>query len=365
MKPLKFCTIASVSLLLMSLAVCGAARAQATEEAAIVIGVTGGVYEDVQRSVFFEPFTKATGIKVLTAPNPSIAKVKAMVDAQNTDIDLAELTGSDLQILARRGLLEQLDYSAIPKGTMESISPPQAINKYGLGMFVWATGIAYNTNKYSKDNHPHTWAEFWDVKKFPGPRTLPTPGWLITAFEMALMADGVPQDKLYPLDIDRAFKSLDKIRPSVVKWYGGAAEAAQLVVDGHADLAGTSIGRMLATKERGGPIDVEYNQGMAKINYWGILKGAKHPKNAMKFIAFYEEPQRLGQYANSYPALGPINTKAFPYIDKARLPTLATSPENWPRLAWVDESWWAAEDSTGKTNFEKVYERWNVWILGK
>ena len=365
MKSLRALIVATFAVLTAGVLGGGVAWSQATEEPVLVIGVTGGVYEDVQRAVFFEPFTKATGIKIVTAPNPSIAKVKAMVDAKNTDIDLAELTATDLLILSRRGLLEELDYNVIPKSTMESISPKQAIHKNGLGMFVWATGIAYNTKKYSQANHPKTWAELWDVKKFPGARTLPTPSWLISAFEMALMADGVPQDKLYPLDIDRAFKSLEKIRPNVVKWYGGAAEAAQLIVDGHADLAGTSIGRMLATKERGGAIDVEYNQGLAKINYWSIPKGAKHPKNAMKFIAFFHEPERLGQYANSYPSLGPINTKAFPYVQAHRLPTLATSPENWPKLAWVNEEWWSTEDSSGKTNFEKVFERWNVWILGK
>lgn len=365
MKRLKALIVAMLAVLTTGVLGGGAAWSQATEEPVLVIGVTGGVYEDVQRAVFFEPFTKATGIKIVTAPNPSIGKVKAMVDAKNTDIDLAELTQTDLLILSRRGLLEELDYNAIPKSTMESISPKQAVHKNGLGMFVWGTGIVYNTKKYSQENHPRTWAEFWDVKKFPGARTLPTPSWLITSFEMALMADGVPQDKLYPLDIDRAFKSLEKIRPNVVKWYGGGAEAAQLIVDGHADLAGSSIGRMLATKERGGPIDVEYNQGLAKINYWAIPKGAKHPKNAMKFIAFFQEPERLGQYANSYPALGPINTKAFPYVQASRLPTLATSPENWPKLAWVNEEWWSTEDGSGKTNFEKVFERWNVWILSK
>ena len=342
----------------------GGAPAHAQEQV-LVIGVTGGVYEDVQRAVFFEPFTKATGIKIVTAPNPMAAKVKAMVEAKNTDIDLAELPQTDLLMLSRRGLLEDIDYSAIPKNIMETISPQQAIHKNGLGMFVWATGIAYNTKKYSQENHPKTWAEVWDVNKFPGARTLPTPSWLISAFEMALMADGVPQDKLYPLDIDRAFKSLEKIRPNVVKWYGGAAEAAQLIVDGHADLAGTSIGRMLATKERGGSIDVEYNQGLAKINYWAIPKGAKNFKNAMKFIAFYHEPERLGQYANSYPALGPINKQAFPHVQASRLPTLATSPENWSKLAWVNEEWWATEDASGKTNFERVFARWNVWVLGK
>ena len=35
----------------------------------------------------------------------------------------------------------------------------------------------------------------------------------------ALVADGVPKDKLYPLDLDRAFKKLDEIKPHIKVWW--------------------------------------------------------------------------------------------------------------------------------------------------
>src|SRR5438309_6091061 len=47
---------------------------------------------------------------------------------------------------------------------------------------------------------PTTWAEFWDAKKFPGPRTLRAGVYGTGAYEEALLADGVPMDKLYPMD---------------------------------------------------------------------------------------------------------------------------------------------------------------------
>ena len=39
--------------------------------------------------------------------------------------------------------------------------------------------IVYNTRKFTKDNHPGTWADVWDVKKFPGPRVLPAGNYLV------------------------------------------------------------------------------------------------------------------------------------------------------------------------------------------
>ena len=58
-----------------------------------------------------------------------------------------------------------------------------------------------------------TGADFWNVKDFPGKRSLPNfPAYMLPA---ALMADGVTADKLYPIDLDRAFKRLDKIKKDI------------------------------------------------------------------------------------------------------------------------------------------------------
>lgn len=333
----------------------------AAEEPVLVVGVHGGIYEDVQRKVFFEPFTRDTGIKIVGVPFPNIAKVKAMVDTNTVDIDLVELDGKDLNILARRGLLEKIDYTLIPPDTLEGLAKI-AVHPYGIGMFVWPTGIAYNTKKYTAQNHPRTWADFWDAKKFPGARTLPAASYLVGPLEMALLADGVEPGKLYPLDIERAFKSLDRVRPHVSKFYKGSAESAQILADGHADLGANTFGRLIAMKAQGAPVDVEYNQSLAKIDYWMVPKGAKHRQNAMRFIAFYHDPKRLGDYANAYPVFGPINRKSTPHIEPKVLENLATSPKHAAGLIYINEEWWSAEDADGKSNFEKVLDRWNQWI---
>jgi putative spermidine/putrescine transport system substrate-binding protein len=348
--------------LLLALAVWPVVRSgHAADEPLLVVGGYGGVYEDVQRAVFFEPFTKETGIKILVTPTPSLAKIKTMVETGTVEVDLVEGDGKDVRILSGRNLLEKIDYGLIPKATIEGL-PKNAVHPYGIGMFLWGVGITYNTGKYNEDNHPRSWAELWDAKKFPGARILPAASWLVGPIEMALLADGVPADKLYPLDVDRAFRSLERIRPSVVKFWKGSAEAAQILSDGHADLAGAPVARTLSMKARGAPVGIEYNQVLAKLDYWMVPKGTKHIQNAMKFIAYYHDVKRLGGYANAYPVQSPINQKSFPFVDAKVLPDLLTSPKHASKLVHVNEDWWAEADAQGKTNFERVLDRWNQWI---
>jgi putative spermidine/putrescine transport system substrate-binding protein len=51
------------------------------------------------------------------------------------------------------------------------------------------------------------------VRRFPGPRSLRNHP--VDNLEFALLADGAAMDKLYPIDMDRAFRKLDEIRQHV------------------------------------------------------------------------------------------------------------------------------------------------------
>ncbi len=91
-------------------------------------------------------------------------------------------------------------------------------------MDVVATCVAWNTKNVKPAQVPHTWAELWDLKRFSGQRGMWKQPYQV--MEIALMADGVPLDKLYPLDVDRALKSLDRIKPEIFWWTSGARSGA-------------------------------------------------------------------------------------------------------------------------------------------
>ena len=116
---------------------------------------------------------------------------------------------------SREGLAEPIDWTIVKEDDL----PPSAVvaDGFGIAQNILGTALCYRSGKY-RDGGPSTWADFWDVKKFPGSRSLClsySPRTLI----FALLADGVPRDQLYPLDIDRAFKKLDQIKPHVKVWW--------------------------------------------------------------------------------------------------------------------------------------------------
>lgn len=90
-----------------------------------------------------------------------------------------------------------------------------------MGGIVWSVALTYDGNKLTGDNVPKSWADFWDVEKFPGKRGLRKGAKY--ALEVALLADGVAPDELYdvlgtPEGVDRAFAKLDELRPNLIWW---------------------------------------------------------------------------------------------------------------------------------------------------
>ena len=80
-------------------------------------------------------------------------------------------------------------------------------------------------------------AEFWDTARFKGKRSLyanPTDG---SVLEAALLADGVALDKLYPLDIDRALRSLERLGRQNIIWHTTNQEPVQQLTSGAVSLA--------------------------------------------------------------------------------------------------------------------------------
>src|SRR3546814_20081773 len=79
---------------------------------------------------------------------------------------------------------------------------------------LWSYVIGYDGDRI-KGPGPQSWADFWDMKRFPGKRGMRrTPNY---SLEFALMADGVPADRVYPMlrtpaGVDRAIRKLDEIR---------------------------------------------------------------------------------------------------------------------------------------------------------
>ncbi|PSC05544.1 ABC transporter substrate-binding protein [Alsobacter soli] len=315
----------------------------------ITVADPGGPFGPAFRKAFYDPFEKATGNKVVNVAREAepTAQFKAMVETKSYIWDVCTLTLSARDILAKQGLLEPIGFgrNEAPK------LMPEAISENWMGTDVYSTVFAYRTDRVKTPLN--SWADFFDVEKFPGRRSMRKNP--IDSLEQALLADGVPLDKLYPLDVERAFKKLNAIKPHIAVWWTGGAQTTQLLQSGEVDIITGWNARFQAAIDGGTPAKIVWNQGLYSIEGWSIPKGCPRADVARAFIKFCSDPERQAAITEGL-AYGPTNLDAYKTIPAKRAEDLPTSPNNLKKMAIADENWWSA-------NRAAVTERFNSWIL--
>lgn len=318
----------------------------------ITVSDPGGPYTEAYRKAFYDPFEQATGIKVISVARESqpVAQFSAMVKTRNYVWDVTTMTiSADIPYLEAQGYLEPLGLSSAEFPDLL----PEAITANFLGVDVYSTILAYRTDTFPDTKGPQSWADFWNVEKFPGRRCLRRSP--LDTLEQALLADGVALDALYPLDVERAFKSLDRIRPHIDLWWTSGAQAMQAIQSGEVDMISTWNGRAQAAIDNGAPVRVVWNQGLYSIEGWAVPKGTPHAEMARQFVRFCADPKRQAAFTDTL-AYGPTNRKAFDEIPAERAALLPTSPRNLENMRLPSPAWWAE-------NRTAVTERFNAWIL--
>ena len=304
----------------------------------------GGSYQDAQRKAMFEPTAKALGIDIKEDTLSGLAEVRLQVRSGSVSWDVVDLGATDCAIGAAEGLFEPLDYKVIKA---DGIAKPM-VNDDWIGIIYYSTVLAWNKKL---DKQPKTWADFWNVKDFPGSRSLRNNPQVI--MELALLADGVPLDKLYPLDEDRAFKKLEEIKPHITTWWGSGAQSAQLIKDGEVDMLPIWNGRLSSAMKDGANADYTYDQGLLNADCLAIPKGSKNVELAQKAIALFVSPEQQAEIPK-YINYGPVNAKAFDLdiLTAEQKALLNSSPENLKKQVVVDAQWWGE-------NGAELQERWD------
>ncbi|MGL3104564.1 extracellular solute-binding protein [Bradyrhizobium sp. BR 1432] len=251
--------------------------------------------------------------------------------------------------------MDQSVFTGFPKG---------AVQATGVGTVLYAKVIAFNTKKYTREIGPRSWADVWDVAKFPGPRIIDAGNYVIPPIEYVLLAYGVAPENLYPLDFERAYAAFSRIKPNVFKWATSAALETEALVSGEGVIGPAQQGRIEQAKQQGAPVDYVWNQALIEHSYCGILRGAKNVENAQKFIEFASRADSQAAYAKLF-VIGPLNKKAFDLIPLDRAKVLPTYLENVAKAIWRNAAWWAKKDASGRTNQAINSALWNAWSLQK
>jgi putative spermidine/putrescine transport system substrate-binding protein len=349
---------------LMACALLGGPVAARAQTDVITVHVSGGFYGDGNIKAFVEPFERATGIHVNAVKSevPS-AQFELAAKSGAIDIDAFLTTEADGTQFEREGYLAEIDYSVFDDKELAGLSEA-ARKSWGVESIEAGFILSINSKVHPPGSpRPTNWAEFWDYRKFPGVRTLQSgQSGSEGPWEEALIADAVPMDKLYPLDIDRAFRSLDKIKGQIRKWWTQGNDVMQLFNSGIADIGMNFDGRALALRAAGKPIDIEYNQAKVYGVYWVIPKASKHQAATQRFIAFATRAEQQAQMAR-ITKYAPSNSGAYRLIEPEVAKNLISYPEKSKSSFRLNGAWYAAVGPDGKTNIARLVERWNEWIV--
>ena len=310
--------------------------APASAQQTMTISSWGGAYQKAQREAWFNVVEKELGITIKEDTTSGIADVRAQVASGRPTWDLVQQGNYSCALLDKEGKVEKIDPAVL---AVDGI----ADNMKGAGWIsnlVYSAALAWNDAKY-KDKKPSGWADMWDVKTFPGGRTMRRSP--VYNLEAALIADGVPMDKLYPLDVERAMKKLKEIRSNVTVWWASGAQSAQVLKDGDVDMAQIWNGRAQDLAKAGAKIGLTFNQQMLLTDCWVIPKGAPNRDLAMKAIQIMSRPEvqaRIALFIN----YGPANTKAYDtgIIKPEVAAALPSSPENAKKGFVLDANYWAS-----------------------
>lgn len=330
----------------------------------VVVQSYGGSFTEGVRKQVFDQFTKATGITVVDMPvDTSAPQVKAMNQAGRVDWDTAFIDAVDYPGMQQAGMFEPVDYSLWDAESVEGVQQKDRLS-HGVVAFESVTLLAYDTRAFPKGG-PKNWAEFWDVKTFPGPRGLISQHGKHNMV-YALGADGVPRNEIWPLTddkIDRALKKLDAIKPHVVKWWVAGGEAPQLLINREYVMTSAYAGRLTPMIRQGAPIRMAWDGANRTAIYWAIIKGGPNTRNAQKLIAFVNRAQIAAGFTLATGYSSP-NANQLKHLPADLVPLLSVNPENAAQYVSEDTAWIVQKRPDGKTNADYIQERWLAWKAG-
>jgi putative spermidine/putrescine transport system substrate-binding protein len=317
----------------------------ATSDRTLVVLGFGGSYGQAIKDVVIAPFERQTGIKTIYNETCCASVGSAMeADQFLADVVIGIDYGGLLSWANRNYLRSDERFATLAK---ECGMPSQFVRPVGLVTQEYAYVIA----GHGRDQHlPISWAQFWDAKTFPGPRSLNriSPS---GQMEAALLADGVAPDSLYPLDIDRAFASLDRLRKSTkVMFAQSGADQVNMLATGAVEYAIGYSNRIYAGIRDGLPISYTLDQGLHTEVAAGLFRTARNVDGALAFLAYQMRPEVLSAIAE--------RTGLRPLCPQMLKPPEAgvASPATGGKEFRLNFEYWGQ-------NRESVGNRWVEWIV--
>jgi spermidine/putrescine transport system substrate-binding protein len=290
-------------------------------------------WADEVPQAILDDFSKETGIKVTLDTFDSNESLIAKLEAGASGYDLIEPSQYAVQILEKKGLVENLDHGKLTnRGNLSAVFQDISFdpgNKVSVP-FIWGTtGFAYNSDCVKE---PITsWKSLWDEKYKGRIYMLDN---MLAAYIAGLQVNGFKANTTNPDEIAKATESLIQQKPLLAGY--NASNFADLVSSGEACIVEAWSGNVLQAIEQNPKVHyvLPDEGGTMWVDGFAIAKGAKNTDAAYKFLNYILQPEVAAKVTTL--------TKVASTVEKAKalLPKeLAENPAVFPpddKLAKAD-----------------------------
>lgn len=304
----------------------------------------GGATHDARWDAYFESFVAETGVEIISASQEQ-AIMFEMLGGGAGDYDVMHVGLTDIY-RSHDGILPL--YDDVPRDDQL----PEDAQDYGFGTFIIGHVQGYLPDTFP-DGGPETWADFWDTETYPGMRAWPgSAGMFGSIIEVALLADGVEPDELYPLDVDRALDKISELRDDLV-FYTSWPEIQQLLTSGTVSVAYGPTGQFTGLITQEIDVTISWNQAIVNTNLMTIPLEAPNAENIMALARWMADPERQARFAElTY--YGPGSSAAFDYIPDDIAELIVTAPSH-TEVVYANESERALV-------YDEILEKYGVWL---
>ena len=196
---------------------------------------------------------------------------------------------------------------------------------------------------------PHHVDGIFDLKAFPGARAIVNEPNQVLPF--AALAAGQASDKLFPVDLDKAFAALNSIKSSVSVWPTSGDQQQQVLRSGEVDMAIMWNGRAYDLTKKGTPLTLVWKGALLDPGYVVVLKDAPNKELAFKYMEFYgTHAQQQADWAKVLP-YGMSNKGVAGLLPNDVSEALPSSHD----VARIDPSWFAQNQQT-------ISKRWQEFL---
>lgn len=308
----------------------------------VVVGFGGG-FQDAARKHLFEPWAKQTATPLRDETyNGEVARIYAMTKARDVTWDVVMVEAPELARGCEDGVFARLQLD--PTKFIEG-----GVTPCGAGAVGWGVALFYDQKRIAQG--PQTYAELWDLKRFPGKRSFRN-GPKMT-LEIALLSDGVPASDIYKVlatkaGQDRAFARLDAIKPEIVWWKSGA-QPLQLVGSAEVAYAVGYIGRTARAASEGAAYPLLWQTMLYSFDYWAVVAGSPFARQATALVDFMTDAKPLLALGQDW-AVSPANrvAAADPDLRRRQPSMLAAHAEEG---LFIDTAFWAENGDALEARF--------------